>query len=139
MSVLANDLFFILSLFPYVTPPSLIMITLYSTLHSHHLLPLSTLFQMFEDLFSGSGAEGSGLSSELYSGLGSGFSSGFISEAGIASGFGLDLGSAWVSGEVYCPGLLGKPANNKKAELQSKASVLRQHHLYLVSESILIF
>lgn len=97
--------------------------------------PSQLLFQMFEDLFSGSGAEGSGLSSELYSGLGSGFSSGFISEAGFASGFGLELGSAWVSGEVYCLGLLGEPINTKKkkkkAELQSKTYVLRLHHLIL--------
>ncbi|KAA8586686.1 hypothetical protein FQN60_016382, partial [Etheostoma spectabile] len=38
---------------------------------------LSALFQMFEEWFSGSGPDGSGLSSELSSDLGSGFSSGF--------------------------------------------------------------
>lgn len=90
-------------------------------LPSCHLVFLPTLFQMFEDWFSGSGPDGSGLSSELSSDLGSGFSSGVRSESSFASGSGLDFGSAWGSGEVHCPGLLGKPANYQKAELQSEA------------------
>lgn len=68
---------------------------------------------MFEDWFSASGPDGSGLSSELSSDLGSDFSSGFSSESGFSSGSGLDFWSAWGSGKVSSPGLLGKPANNK--------------------------
>lgn len=79
-----------------------------------------------ENWFSGSGPEGSGLGSGLSYDLGSGFSSGFSPKSSFASGSGPDFGSAWGSGEVYFSGLLGELANNKKAELQSKACVLRK-------------
>jgi len=54
-----------------------------------------------EDWFSGSGPDGSGVSSGRSYDLGSGFSSGFSPESSFASGSGLDFGSAWGSGEVY--------------------------------------
>lgn len=94
-----------------------------STLFLPSLSSPPILFQMFDDWFSGSEPNGSGLSSELTSDLGSDLGSVF-SESSFVSGSGLDFKSAWSSGEVYCCGLLSEPAN-KKAEIQSKASVLR--------------
>lgn len=75
------------------------------------ILPLFTaltLFQMFEDWFSSSGADGSGLSSEPAFDLGYDFSSGLSHGSGFDSGSGPDFGSAWGSGEVLPPCLLGK-------------------------------
>lgn len=63
-----------------------------------------TLFQMFDDWFSSSGADGSGFSSEPGFDLGYDFSSG----SGFDSGSWPDFGSAWGSGEVLPPCLLGK-------------------------------
>lgn len=74
---------------------------------------------MFEDWFSASGSDGSGLSSDLTFDLGTGFSSGFSHESGFGSG--LDFDSASGSGEVYSPGLLGKPENNKRQNYSSKS------------------
>lgn len=67
-----------------------------------------TLLQIVEDWFSGSGSEGSGLSSGLTAhldlDLGSGLSSGFSSESsyGLSSEF--DFRSTLGSGEVYSTG-----------------------------------
>ena len=100
--------------------PNLFILLLHLLLHTLHLFLLSTLFQMFEEWFSGSGSEASGLSSELFSDLGSGFSSGFTSDTSFAPGSGLDFGSAWGSGKVYCLCLLDKPANNKRQKYSQK-------------------
>lgn len=74
---------------------------------------------MFEDWFSGSGPDGSGLSSEFSAVLSSDVSSSF--------GSGSDFESAWGSGEVYstAPVCL-ENQQTKKAEFQSKAGALRQ-------------
>lgn len=79
--------------------------------------PPTTVFQMFEDEFSAMWPDGSGLRSEVSPDLGAGFSSGFSSEA---SGSGSDFVSAWGSGEVYCPGLLWRPANSKRQNYSPK-------------------
>lgn len=78
------------------------------------ILPLFTaltLFQMFEDWFSSSGADGSGLSSEPAFDLGYDFGSGFD------SGSGPDFGSAWGSGEVLLPCLLRKNQQTIKGRI----------------------
>lgn len=64
-----------------------------------------TVFQMFEDWFSSSEADDSGLSSVSAPELGSDFSSGLSRGSGLGSG--PDFGSAWGSGEVLQPCLLG--------------------------------
>lgn len=105
-----TSLWFTLSL-PFLSPTILILTSTSShqPLSSFHLLPLSyisssplTLFQMFDHWFSGSGPNGSGLSSELTSEFGSDLGSVFSSESSSVSGSGLDFVSAWGSGEVYC-------------------------------------
>lgn len=79
---------------------------------------------MFEDWFSALWPDGSGFRSELSPDLGTGLSSGFSSEA---SGSGSDFVSAWGSGEVYCPGLLGRPANNKRQNYSPKPEYWRSN------------
>lgn len=64
-----------------------------------------TVFQMFEDWFSSSEADASGLSSVSPPELGSDFSSGLSHGSGLGSGS--DFDSAWGSGEVLQPCLLG--------------------------------
>lgn len=119
--------------------PTLLILPFHLLLHTLHLFLLSTLFQMFEDWFSGSGSDASGLSSESFSDLGSGFSTGFTSEASFASGSGLDFGSAWGSGEVYCPCLLVKPANNKRQKYSQKSEHWTTLNVNLRQQQSIIF
>lgn len=63
-----------------------------------------TVFQMFEDWFSSSEADASGLSSGSEPELASEFSSGL--SHGSSLGSGSDFGSTWWSGEVLQPCLL---------------------------------
>ena len=107
------------SIFILISPDSFIHL-----LHPFDASLSSTLFQMIEDLFSGSGPDESVSSSELtsvlMSELGSGFSSGFSSDSGLGSGSGLGFESAWGSGEVYSSGFLHKAGNNKRRNYSQK-------------------
>lgn len=77
---------------------------------------LSYLFQMVEDWFSGSGPDGSGLSSE--------FSAVLTSDFGSSSGSDSDFESAWGTGEVYCPVCL-ENQQTKKGRISVSARALR--------------
>lgn len=79
------------------------------------LLSLSaplTVFQMFEDWFSSSEADRSGLSSVSPPELSSDFSSRLSHGSGLGSG--PDFGSAWGSGEVLQPCLLAVKSSKQQ-------------------------